>query len=73
MALGICDFQTKRLYETAAVATVQAAFTSAVADRRYAKDEEAHVAALAKSLGVTIKPRAWSARKSGPPQTLWRW
>src|SRR2546422_648696 len=54
-ALGMSDVQTKRLYETAAVAAVQTAFTSATADRRYAKDEEAHVAALAKSLGVTIK------------------
>jgi hypothetical protein len=33
---------------------VQTAFTNALDDRRYTKDEEAHVADLAKSLGITI-------------------
>jgi hypothetical protein len=53
--LGMTDVQTERLYQTAAVVAVQGAFTTAIADGRYSKDEESHVAALAKSLGITIK------------------
>jgi hypothetical protein len=46
--------QTKRLYESAALEAMQTAFTNALADRRYTKDEEARVVDLAKSLGITI-------------------
>jgi hypothetical protein len=54
VALGMSEVQTNEVYASAALAAVQGAFNSVVADRRYSMADEQQVQALAASLGVTI-------------------
>jgi hypothetical protein len=54
IALGLSKFETDELYASAAIAAVQGAFDSVIADRRYSTSDEQQVQALAASLGVTI-------------------
>ena len=53
-ALGIEPAQSKRLFDAVAAVAVQAAFSSAVADRRLTGAEDWQIAALAKALDVNM-------------------